>query len=305
MEHMPELPEVQTIVSQLAPALRGARIESVHIEREDVIREGRRALATKCRGRKVEQVSREGKRLWFRLNGPGRNDYAALVIHLGMSGRLTLDAGDTPLLPHTHLRIRFAGNPHELRFRDPRRFGGVWYLLQPTDDKTCTSKNSTATRTAPGLAPLGPDALTIRTDCLREITRRRRQIKALLLDQQIISGLGNIYCDEALYRAGIHPVTPASQLSDVQVRRLADCIRATLRSAVAAGGSTLRDYRDSTGAEGWFQVNHRVYGREGQPCRQCGAIIQRSLIAGRSTHTCPNCQTATKAKPTRRRAVRP
>lgn len=289
---MPELPEVQTIVSQLAPALTGARIESVRIVRGDIIRQGRRELTIHGPGSSVVRVDRTGKRLIFHLTD------AILVVHLGMSGRLTLEPNDAPIMKHTHLRIRFHDRNDELRFRDPRRFGGVWFIPNPAQASRKHASRA-VTKAAIELSPLGPDALSIQAKGLREVLRRRRQIKALLLDQRAISGLGNIYCDEALHRAGIHPITPASELTAAQIRQLAKCIRATLRSAIRAGGSTLRDYRDADGAEGWFQVHHRVYGREGKPCQRrrgaarCGALIERARVAGRSTHTCPNCQPTT------------
>ncbi len=270
---MPELPEVHTIVVGLDAALKGASVAAVRIERPDVIRSGRRAMAARLAGQRIEGIGREGKRIIMKFGGG-----LELVIHLGMSGRLTLEPKGAAAAKHTHLRIGFAGRADELRFRDPRRFGGVW-LVEPREGSCPTT-----------LRPLGPDALSIRVPVLRRVLAGRRQIKALLMDQQAISGLGNIYCDEALFRARIHPRTAASDLSPAQVKALACSIRKTLRASIASGGSTLSDYRQSDGSEGSFQRMVRVYGREGQPCRRCGASIVRTTIAGRGTHTCPRCQ---------------
>lgn len=278
---MPELPEVQTIAAQLQAALVGATIESVRIARADIIRHGRQGLAKRVTGRAIREVGRHGKRMTIRLVPGG-----ALTIHLGMSGRLTLEPSGSPVLTHTHLRMGIRGTGTELRFRDPRRFGGVWFH----EESESGSTREVCGNGEPGLSQLGPDALTIRTSELKVLFRRRRRIKALLLDQQVISGLGNIYCDEALHRSGIHPMTEAAALSEEQVRRLAVTIRQTLRQAINFGGTTFREYRNADGGEGRFQKLHRVYGREGQPCPACGALIVRSIVAGRSTHLCLRCQ---------------
>lgn len=275
---MPELPEVQTVVSQLAAALPGATVASVRLHRPDVVHAGRRWLIRDVAGHEITAVSRVGKRIILHIAG------GEIVIHLGMSGRITLENHESPLAPHTHLCIRFVGRSDELRFRDPRRFGGVW----------CRESNNAGK--GEFLSTLGPDALSIRVPVLRQVLSRRRQIKAILMDQRLISGLGNIYCDEALHRAAIHPLTPAAALSQKQINRLACSIRSTLRAAIKAGGSSLRDYRDADGQPGWFQISHRVYGREGESCRACGVTIVRALIAGRSTHFCPACQKAPVSK---------
>ena len=268
--NMPELPEVQTIVTELNRAITGRKIREVRVNRADFIRTESPDFTRRLLGRTVGAVEREGKRILMELaNG------VTCVFHLGMSGNIALQRPTASLLPHTHLQIRFRGVDRELRFRDPRRFGGIWLI---DDDREGS------------LAPLGPDALTIRVPMLRRICERNRQIKALMLDQQIISGLGNIYCDEALFAARIHPLRCAADLAEGEVRRLGCCIRKTLRRAVEAGGSTLRDYRRSDGSTGMFQISHRVYGREGARCRSCGTTIERIQVAGRSTHVCPQCQ---------------
>lgn len=270
---MPELPEVETIIRGLRPAADGATIDAVSIHRADVVHAGRSTLRASVIGRRIQSLGREGKRILFNIDTG-----AILVIHLGMSGRLTLEPADAPLAKHTHFRIRLANCADEIRFRDPRRFGGVWFF--PTAADSVRS----------GIKPLGPDALTIRVPILRELVRRKRQIKALLLDQYAISGLGNIYCDEALYSSRIHPLTPATSLSETQIRNLACSIRKTLNASLNSGGSTLMDYRTADGSEGRFQKLFRVYDREGEPCRRCGKVIERIIAAGRSTHFCPKCQ---------------
>ena len=270
---MPELPEVETIVLALRAGLGRARIADVIVHRSDIIRSDTRDLPGCLIGRRIVAIEREGKRIKLVLSGDG-----LCVIHLGMSGRLTLERPRTALPSHTHVQIRFVNRVRELRFRDPRRFGGLWFF---DGDESVASA---------GLSSLGPDALTIRAPTLRRICRRERGIKALLLDQKIVSGLGNIYTDEALFDARIHPLRRASELVDGRVGRLAGSIRKILRRSIDSGGATLRDYRKADGSEGTFQRICRVYGREGQACRRCGSPVVRIQVAGRSTHLCELCQ---------------
>lgn len=223
--------------------------------------------------RTVLGVTRQGKRIIIDLRPPAR-----LVIHLGMTGRLVFRRSEEPSEKHTHLRLRFVKHAWELRFIDPRRFGGVWFMEGAEDGRGLA------------LRALGPDALTIRVPVLRGILRRRRQIKAVLLDQQAISGLGNIYTDEALFAARIHPAARACGLNERQVRALACAIRRILRASIAHGGTTMSDYRDANGAEGAFWRRLRVYGREGEPCLCCRSRVRRMVLAGRSTHFCSTCQ---------------
>ncbi len=269
---MPELPEAETIVRGLAPHLVGVRIARVRLSRPDVVHAGRSTLSRALRGRIVQTIHRRGKRIALRLSPHG-----SLVFALGMSGRLTLATVDQPVLRHTHLRVVF-DNDAELRFCDPRRFGGIWFFNRPQSDGQ------------PPPLRLGPEPLGIKLSQFRSLVRRRRQIKALLLDQHTLAGLGNIYCDEALHRARIHPQTRAADLNDAEVGALWRAIRNVLRAAIRAGGSTISDFRSADGSEGYFQVRHRVYGRTGQPCRSCRTPIERQITAGRSTHFCPTCQ---------------
>jgi formamidopyrimidine-DNA glycosylase len=278
---MPELPEVQTVVTRLDSRLRGAVVDSVRLLRRDVVKHGPRSLHQALAGRTVRRIRRHGKRIIWELEPA-----AEFNVHLGMTGNLLLVPVASPMGDHTHLRIRFAGLDDELRFRDPRRFGGVWL-----------SEAGGAARGGRFSKPLGPDALELRLPEFRKLLQRNRQIKALLLDQQSIAGMGNIYCDESLHRARVHPLTSASALGGDDVARLLGSIRAVLRSAIRSGGSSLRDYRNADGQQGWFQIRHRVYGREGLPCGRCGAKIRRVVVASRSTSFCPRCQRRRRTRP--------
>ncbi len=271
---MPELPEVQTIVTTLQPLV-GRCVGTVRVLRGDIVRGEAVAFGKFAKGRKIRAIRRQAKRIIFDLGGERR-----IQFHLGMTGQLTVCKRSHPLPPHTHLRIGIAGTRDELRFRDVRRFGGVWLL----NGDLATSRNTR------GLGPLGPDALETTLRAFRQLLQRDRQIKALLLDQTAIGGLGNIYVDESLYKAHVHPLTKAAELGAEQVKKLHAAMRRTLHSAIRAGGSTIRDYRTPNGERGWFQTRHQVYGREGQPCRRCKAPIERIQAAGRSSHVCPNCQ---------------
>ncbi len=297
---MPELPEVETIVRDLAGPLIGATIDRFDLRRRDVLRAGADRL-TSLAGARITSVTRQGKRIVINamhrdFSGTLRANESIpttrMVIHLGMSGRLSMAPAAAPLEPHTHLIVSLRGREAELRFRDPRRFGGIWLFSARRNDAEM-----------PYVGALGPDALTISTRTLRAILQSDRQIKAVLLDQQRIAGLGNIYADEALFRAGIHPVTPASQLAPESVAALARAIRAVLEAALRFGGTTLIDYRRPDGQAGSYAAHHRVYGREGKPCRRCGTRIVRMLAAGRSSHVCPSCQSKRKW-PRMTRAVR-
>jgi formamidopyrimidine-DNA glycosylase len=196
-------------------------------------------------------------------------------IHLGMTGRLTIEKSSAPTLPHTHLVLTFAS--YEVRFRDPRRFGGVFWLGRDTAAD----------------ANMGPEPLQLRPSQLaNRLAKTTRAIKNALLDQSVIAGLGNIYVDESLFRAGLHPLVPANELSAADVGRLNRAIKTTLRRALRHRGSTLRDYLDANGEAGAFQKLHAVYDREGKRCRRCKTAIVRIVLGGRSTHFCPRCQRA-------------
>ena len=266
---MPELPEVQTVVNTLAPKLAGRRIVGVRLHRRDIVTPQGADLGALLAGRTILAITRRAKRIVFTLDTKEQ-----FYVHLGMTGRLTLDDPDAPRLPHTHLIVRTAAR-EELRFVDPRRFGGIWWLGGDN-----------------GLeAELGPEPLLLRPQQLaRRLGRTTRAIKNALLDQRLIAGLGNIYVDESLFAAQIHPLTLANKLSGEQIGRLNRAIKSTLRRALRHRGSTFRDYRDANGLPGEFQKLHKVYDREGEPCPRCRTPIERLVLGGRSTHFCPRCQ---------------
>jgi formamidopyrimidine-DNA glycosylase len=269
---MPELPEAETLARHLRRSLLGARFGPIRHLREDVIRSGSgRQFCRVLPGRVVTAVRRRAKRIVLDIDADAR-----LAFGLGMTGHVAVTPVDAPIAPHTHFRITVDGDARELRFRDVRRFGGIWLLAGEEADA--------------GFSRLGPDPLKVGLATFRELLSRRRQVKALLLDQSVIAGLGNIYCDEALYRARIHPMAKAADLDPGQVARLHCVLKSLLRDAIAAKGSTVRDYVTAGGDRGSFQRRLRVYGREGSPCRRCGAAIRRIQAAGRSTHVCPLCQ---------------
>ena len=273
---MPELPEVETVVMTLRPRVVGRAIAGVALHRADVVSPPGTDLRGELIGRGIASVDRRGKRIVFTLDGGIR-----FYVHLGMTGQLTVVARDAPTPPHTHLEIVLAGNgtfsPEHLRFRDPRRFGGIWWL--GTVDGADTN--------------IGPEPLRLRpAQLVRKLSRTRRAIKTALLDQRLIAGLGNIYVDESLFLARIHPLTPANDLTPQQVGRLSRAIKATLNRAIRHRGSSLRDYVDAEGSAGGFQNLHRVYDRAGKPCRVCRTPIKRIVLGGRSTHFCAKCQTA-------------
>ena len=267
---MPELPEVETVVRTLGPRLVGRSIVRLVHVRPDVLQPAGADLGALVCGKALERVQRRGKRILIRLQAG-----ATLYIHLGMTGQLTVESPDAPLKPHTHLVLDLSDDAGQLRFRDPRRFGGVWHL--PAGD--------------PGDQGIGPEPLSMRVSQLASgLSRTSRCIKVALLDQRLVAGIGNIYADESLHLAGVHPLTPADRLNEVQVRRLCDAIKRVLRRAIRHRGSSLRDYVDADGAAGAFQKLHRVYDREGEPCSSCRGPIERIVLGGRSTHFCPRCQ---------------
>jgi formamidopyrimidine-DNA glycosylase len=263
---MPELPEVQTIVTALSGRIVGRTIARAALLRTDIITPVGINFPKFVTGRRIMGVTRRGKRIIIRLDSLDQ-----FYVHLGMTGRLTLTEGE--IESHTHLIITFDSGL-QMRFRDPRRFGGIFWLGKDSPDKD-----------------LGPEPLTLRVrELAAQLARTGRPIKSALLDQKLIAGLGNIYADEALHAAGIHPLAPADCLRPEQIKRLNLAIKSSLRRAIAHGGSTLRDYRDAEGRPGIFQKIHRVYARDGLPCQKCGTMIERIVLSGRSTCFCPKCQ---------------
>lgn len=267
---MPELPEVQTVVDTLRPRVLGRTITRVRLARPDIVTPADFDLAIGLSGQVISSIERRGKRIVFTLASGDR-----FYIHLGMTGRLTVQSRSAPVPRHTHLVLELNPATEEIRFTDPRRFGGVWWLGrgQPLDHD------------------IGPEPLCLRPPQLgRRLAKTTRAVKNALLDQRVLAGLGNIYVDESLFAAAIHPLARADALSPEQIRRLSRAIKSTLRRALRHRGSTFRDYRDADGNAGAFQNLHRVYDREGQPCVKCRTPIRRIVLGGRSTHFCPTCQ---------------
>lgn len=271
---MPELPEVETVVRGLSPVLQGRRLTQVTARRPDLRFPLPPNFAGRLTGRRVDAVYRRAKYMLFRLD-----DGAVVLGHLGMSGRLQVVDADAPLDKHDHL-VFVTEDGASLRFNDPRRFG----FFDLTTDADLAAH--------PMLASLGPEPLGNTFDPLvlsAALARRRTPIKAALLDQRVVAGLGNIYVCEALYQAAISPRRSSHTIPGKRAERLVSAIRDVLQRAIAAGGSTLRDYRHADGALGYFQIAHAAYGREGEPCRLCTtpATIRRITQSGRSTFYCP------------------
>lgn len=261
---MPELPEVETVVRSLAGRLPGRRIVSAEFASRFVTPGNRAALAKKVADQTIRSVQRYGKFIVMDL------DNGVLIVHLGMTGKLLLDA---PRGAYSHGVFHL--DRGELVYDDPRQFGRIEWSAELPER----------------VARLGPDPLAVSIeDFLRDLKRRRGAIKPLLLNQRFLRGIGNIYADEALHRAGIHPKAVAARLSRARALRLYEAITETLRLAIVHRGSSISDYVDSSGARGSFQMLHRVYGKEGQPCLECGSAIRRIVVAGRGTHYCPKCQ---------------
>jgi len=263
---MPELPEVETVVRSLSGILPGARILAAEFGSRFVTRGNRKALAARLTNQTIRAIRRHGKFIVLDL------DAGVLVIHLGMTGKLLFDA---PRGRHAYGVFHL--DRGELIYDDPRQFGRIeWAPSLPAR-----------------VARLGPDPLEVSfADFWRELKRRRSAMKPLLLNQRFLRGVGNIYADESLHRARIHPKAVSSRISRERALRLHDAIVETLRLAIEHRGSSISDYVDAEGTRGWFQVLHRVYGKEGEPCPECGTPIRRIVIAQRSAHFCPRCQRA-------------
>ncbi len=276
---MPELPEVETIVRGLRTVLPGRTIVSVRLGKTDFI-EDPPALAEQLPGRRIEKVERMGKFISLELSAgpeaqnPERQFY--LIVHLGMTGWLGVRRPDDPVAPHTHAFFELE-NGHELRYTDIRRFGQI--RLVPAEGKDAFSER------------LGKEPLEISAgEFSKRLAGRRARIKALLLDQRVFRGIGNIYADESLWQARIHPARLAARLNQAELARLRTAIRRVLQHAIEDRGSSISNFVDAEGQPGEYQQRHRAYGREGQPCFRCGTKIKREVIAGRSSFFCPRCQ---------------
>jgi formamidopyrimidine-DNA glycosylase len=282
---MPELPEVETIARGLHARVTGDTIESVWIgSKRQPLKSSAEMIAATLEGKRIVKVHRAGKHIVFDLEKvvgssvPSRRkkskataDSAQWIVHLGMTGRLVVSEPAAEIVKHTHLIAKLASE-RELRFIDPRMFG----------------KLSVHTG---GFDPGGVEPLEVDEERFIALFRgRKTPIKSALLNQKLLRGVGNIYADEALFRAGLRPKRRASTLTRQQLSKLHQTVQEVLREAIALGGSSISDYVDADGEEGFFQLRHRVYGREGEPCIVCSTAVRRIVLAGRSSHYCAKCQ---------------
>jgi formamidopyrimidine-DNA glycosylase len=285
---MPELPEVESVARSLRRRVLGLRIAAVEpfppkgkAGRGPTTgwgggREARAARAVPLfalAGRTIDKVGRRGKNLILECGD------LALLFHLKMTGRFLWSRPGRPRGKHVHLVLRFEGPARELHFEDVRKFGLV--RCRPLDGLASW----------PELQSLGPEPFDVGADeFAARLKARRGRTKSVLLDQSFLAGVGNIYADEALFAAGVHPLAAAAALSRPRADRLRAALLDVLTRAIEAGGSSVRDYRDADGELGSFQDEHRVYGRGGEPCPRCGGPIRRAVIGGRGSHFCPRCQ---------------
>jgi formamidopyrimidine-DNA glycosylase len=282
---VPELPEVETVVRDLRPLLVGRRFRAVAQQSKKALRKPWQTQWNPLLiSQRVVSVERRGKWIVLTLEGDRH-----LVFHLGMTGQLTAVPGEAELLPHTHLVFDLEepengtnGSAMQLRFRDIRRFGSATLF----DSRAALDVFFAET----GLGP-EPFDLDPRDFCQR-LASIKRPVKAMLLDQQVVAGVGNIYADEALFEARLHPTWRACDLDRTEANRLRKAIATVLRRAINRRGSTIRNYVGGSGLEGKYQNEFRAYGRVGEPCRRCGTAIESMRLAGRSTYFCPHCQQA-------------
>jgi len=285
---MPELPEVETVASGVNERIRGERIESVWLSgKPPSFKTAAAEMAAQLRDRRIEAVRRVGKHIVFDFD-PGekwRARNVQWIVHLGMTGRLLVCAPEVPVPPHTHAVLGLSSG-RELRFVDPRRFGRLAIHEWTLESGDPGANPSSGSFSGPGREPLSislPDFSAL-------FRGRRLAIKVALLNQKLLHGVGNIYADESLFRARIRPRRMAGRLRKAELERLHASVQSVLREAIALGGSSVSDYVDAEGSPGFFQLEHKVYMRTGQPCLVCGAPIRKIVMGGRSTHYCPVCQ---------------
>jgi len=270
---MPELPEVETTRRGIAPAVRGRRIAGLDLHEARLRWPVDPSLPRRLAGQRIRAVERRAKYLLLRL------DRGTLIIHFGMSGSLRVLPAGTPRRPHDHIDLRL-DNGRVLRFNDPRRFGSWHYTTAPPEQH-------------PLLRALAPEPFAPEFDgaYLYRISRRRRvAVKQLLMNSRLVTGIGNIYANEALFRARVLPWRPAQRLKLAECARLVRGIRAVLNLAIRSGGTTLRDYVGADGRPGYFRQKLYVYERDGRPCRVCGTPIRKRSQGQRSSYYCPTCQ---------------
>jgi formamidopyrimidine-DNA glycosylase len=281
---MPELPEVETVARGLRQAILGRRILAITLGKTDFI-DDPVALEQHLPGRQIEAVERYGKFMLLRLsavNGasrvPANGDAApaSLLVHLGMTGQLAPIPAEYSREKHTHVSL-LLNDGRELRYTDARRFGRIAYLTEAL--------------LAEELKGFGVDPLEMsKGEFANRILGRRARIKALLLDQSVLRGVGNIYADESLWRAKLHPARLGAKLNRKQAKTLWRVLQEILRKAILLRGSSISDFLDATGEPGEYQRHHRAYGREGKSCYRCKSLIRRAIVAGRSSYFCPKCQ---------------
>jgi formamidopyrimidine-DNA glycosylase len=294
---MPELPEVETIANGVHQRVHGQRIAGVWTSgKPQTFKSPEAEIAEALTGATIESVRRVGKTIVMTVRhglatdknarskkDEGRDSSASVefLIHLGMTGRLLVSAPEVPLPPHTHAVLTLADG-REVRFVDPRRFGRLSIHHPPAEDNL---------QSATAYAGPGREPLTISLEDFIALFRgRKTPIKAALLNQSLLHGVGNIYADEALFRAGIRPRRQAGRLTRDEFTLLRKALVDVLRRAIKLGGSSVSDYVDADGMRGYFQIEHKVYGRGGEPCTTCGSQIKKITLAGRGTHFCPKCQ---------------
>ena len=283
---MPELPEVETVARGLQKTILGRTILSVALGKTDFI-DDPAALRLQLPGRRIEAVERYGKFMMLRLSAVGGAPLtpsketpaaASLLVHLGMTGNLAAGAAGQPHEKHTHVWMAL-DDGRELRYTDPRRFGRIAFLAGDAIPEE--------------LQRFGADPLLVSAQAFAAAVRSRRaRIKALLLDQSVLRGVGNIYADESLWSARIHPARVGANLTVPQTQKLLRVLQGILQKAILMRGSTIADFQDGNGDPGEYQKQHRAYGREGRKCFRCRAIIRRTIVAGRSSYYCPKCQPA-------------
>jgi len=264
---MPELPEVETIARELNPLLKGKTIQRVEIFGVGVFRNKKVDYSSFVEGKKIHQIIRKGKNLYIQFESQSYS----LLINLGMTGRLLWLKKSQPKERHTHLIFHLDSPSHELRYADIRRFGWLEIIRGSPKEEI-------------------PDAWSSsENEIIRSLRKHKGMIKHALLNQNIVAGLGNIYVDESLYRAQIHPRTPLEKLGEAKFLALVKLIREILSQSIQVGGTSVRNFVNAHGKKGGFKEWLRVYGKEGTAC-PCGRIIKKTVVAGRGTHFCPGCQ---------------
>ena len=270
---MPELPEVESVARALRAALTGRRLTGLRARHAVCVEPSASALRSAALGKTLDLIHRRGKYLVLTFGRDGAAP-AHVMLHLRMTGQVLFEPDDRPDR-HVHLVLDFDGR--EVRYRDVRKFGR-WTLVDDAEHPSA-------------LAHVGPDMLEIRfTAWADRLRRRRAPFKSVLLDQGVAAGVGNIYADEALFRARVHPLQRPADSTDAELRRVYDAVRGVLRLAIEHGGTTFLDFRDFHGKPGNFRRKLRVFQRDGEPCRDCGTELERIVVGGRGTHFCPACQ---------------